>query len=75
MTSLLNSDPCLCVWACVQFPEEAAIPKVFPLASRKPAGASAIVTRQQFARNFNDIFTEGLLKCTHSSNCCTALAI
>ena len=47
-----------------QFPEEAAVPKVFPLgAARKPAGASAFASRTEFARNFGDIFTEGLLKC------------
>ena len=54
---------CLCVRVAGQFPEEAAVPKVFPLDARKPAGSQALVGRRDFARNF-DVFTEGLLKCT-----------
>jgi hypothetical protein len=52
-----------------QFPEEAAVPKVFPLgSSRKPAGAMSVVSDKEFQRNFFDVFTEGLLKCGWQSN-------
>ncbi|GMH44409.1 hypothetical protein BSKO_12361 [Bryopsis sp. KO-2023] len=44
-------------------PEEAAVPKVFALGSkRKPAGAHSIVTEGEFKRNFDELFTEGSLK-------------
>lgn len=54
-----------------QFPEEAAVPKVFPLgANRKPAGAAAIVSKDEFHRNFMDVFCEGLLKCAFGGALC-----
>jgi hypothetical protein len=46
-----------------QFPEEASLPKVFPLgATRKPAGMSAFSSKRDFARNFS-VFTEDMLTC------------
>eukprot|EP00697_Spironema_sp_BW2_P015776 gnl/Spiro4/6750_TR3486_c0_g1_i1.p1 gnl/Spiro4/6750_TR3486_c0_g1~~gnl/Spiro4/6750_TR3486_c0_g1_i1.p1 ORF type:complete len:1979 (+),score=693.93 gnl/Spiro4/6750_TR3486_c0_g1_i1:115-5937(+) len=44
-----------------QYPEEAAVPKVMPLAKRQPVGTPCVVSADEFRNNL-DIFTESQFK-------------
>jgi len=44
------------------FPEDNEVPKVFPLQERKAEGARTVASLADMKRNFEDLFTEGLLK-------------
>ncbi|GMH44672.1 hypothetical protein BSKO_12624 [Bryopsis sp. KO-2023] len=53
------------LFACLeQLPEEKATPKVFQISDfeRKRPGVPSVVTKAEFHRNFDELFTEGALK-------------